>query len=96
MVLAMLAMARVSAGASWVEAVALANVAGGLEVERFGSVPIPPEEIISELLSEAHQHLGKQRHARTVAWRRFSIIAPAGKRVVFTNGCFDLIHLGHM
>ncbi len=94
MVLAMLAMAR-TAGATWEEAVALANVAGGLEVERFGSVPIKPREIIQELLTEAHQHLGKERS--------FDLLVPelqyhraAGKKIVFTNGCFDLIHLGHV
>ena len=52
MVLAMIAVAR-AGGANWEDSVALANVAGGLEVERFGSVPILPREIIDELLSEA-------------------------------------------
>src|SRR5688572_27082501 len=60
MVLAMVAAARAS-GASWAEAAALGNVAGGLEVERFGSVPVTREEIVEELLLEARQHLGKQR-----------------------------------
>jgi len=94
MVLAMLAMARV-AGASWVEAVSLANVAGGLEVERFGSVPVAPSEIIRELLSEAHQHLGKQRSMEQLL-TELQYHRASGKRVVFTNGCFDLIHLGHV
>ena len=48
-VLAMVAAARAS-GASWAEAAALGNVAGGLEVERFGSVPVTRAEIIEELL----------------------------------------------
>ncbi len=94
MVLAMLAMARVG-GASWVEAVALANVAGGLEVERFGSVPVMPREIIQELLSEAHEHLGKQRTLEQLKMELQHHRA-SGKRVVFTNGCFDLIHFGHI
>ena len=40
----------------------LGNIAGGLEVERFGSVPVTRDEIIEELLLEARQHLGKQRN----------------------------------
>ena len=60
MVLAMLTMSRCG-GASWAEAVSLANVAGGLEVERFGAVPITRQEIIQELLSEMHEHMGKER-----------------------------------
>ena len=78
MVLAMLAVAR-TAGATWEEAVALANVAGGLEVERFGSVPIKPREILDELLSEAHQHLGKERTLEQLA-SSCNIIAPPGRR----------------
>ncbi len=94
MVLAMIAMARVG-GASWSEAVALANVAGGLEVERFGSVPVLPREIIRELLSEVREHLGKQRTLEQLT-AELQHHRASGKRIVFTNGCFDLIHLGHV
>jgi D-beta-D-heptose 7-phosphate kinase / D-beta-D-heptose 1-phosphate adenosyltransferase len=94
MVLAMLAIAR-CAGADWAESVTLANVAGGLEVERFGSVPITPPEIIQELLSEAREHLGKERPLERLLPELHHHRA-SGKRIVFTNGCFDLIHLGHV
>jgi D-beta-D-heptose 7-phosphate kinase/D-beta-D-heptose 1-phosphate adenosyltransferase len=94
MMLAMITMAHV-AGATWSEAVALANVAGGLEVERLGVVPIRPDEIIQELLTEAHQHLGKQRALEQLQ-SELARHRASGKRIVFTNGCFDLIHLGHV
>ena len=94
MVLAMLAVAR-AGGASWADAVALANVAGGLEVEKFGSVPILPSEIIQELLSEAHEHLGKERTLERLL-PELAHHRASGKKIVFTNGCFDLIHLGHV
>ena len=58
MVLAMMAMARAS-GASWSEAVDVSNIAGGLEVERFGCVPIRKDEVIGELLSMAKDGQGK-------------------------------------
>jgi len=94
MVLAMLAAARASGG-DWVESATLGNIAGGLEVERFGSIPVTRQEIIAELLLEAGQHMGKQR---TVAQLLPELARhrAAGKRIVFTNGCFDLIHLGHV
>lgn len=94
MVLAMLAMAR-AAGASWEDAVALANIAGGLEVEKFGSVPITPDEIVAEILAEAGHKAGKQRplDQLLVELQRHRA---AGRRIVFTNGCFDLIHMGHV
>ena len=93
MVLAMLAMAR-AGGASWAEAVSLANVAGGLEVEKFGSVPVTREEVIQELLSEVHEHLGKERALEQLL-PELQRHRASGKRIVFTNGCFDVMHLGH-
>jgi D-beta-D-heptose 7-phosphate kinase/D-beta-D-heptose 1-phosphate adenosyltransferase len=94
MVHAMITVAR-AAGATWSEAVALANVAAGLEVERFGCVPIRPDEIIQELLVEAHEHVGKERTLEQLL-PELALHRAAGRRIVFTNGCFDLIHLGHV
>jgi D-beta-D-heptose 7-phosphate kinase/D-beta-D-heptose 1-phosphate adenosyltransferase len=94
MAFAMLAVAR-AAGANWEEATALANVAGGLEVEKFGVVPITPEEIIRELFADAHLRQGKQR-SLTNLLPELARNRANGKRIVFTNGCFDLIHLGHI
>lgn len=93
-VLAMLGMA-LPAGASPLEAVHLANAAGGLEVEKFGATPIRRDEVVCDLLAELHKRGSKlypsdrllvqlQRHRR------------AGRQVVFTNGCFDLLHMGHV
>jgi D-beta-D-heptose 7-phosphate kinase / D-beta-D-heptose 1-phosphate adenosyltransferase len=94
MVLAMLAAAR-AVGASWEEAVALGNIAGGLEVEKFGSVPITRDEIIADILAEARQQMGKQRTLEALL-PELTRHRASGKKVVFTNGCFDLIHLGHV
>lgn len=94
MLLAMLAMARLG-GASWMQATALCNVASGLEIEKYGSVPITRREIIQELLSESGQRMGKQRSLEQLL-SELARHRAAGKRIVFTNGCFDLIHLGHI
>ncbi|MCO5171537.1 MAG: D-glycero-beta-D-manno-heptose 1-phosphate adenylyltransferase [Planctomycetes bacterium] len=96
MVLATLGLS-VAAGAALPDAVHLANIAAGLEVERLGVSPIHPEELEAEL----------QTHTPPVL-RRKIVTAPAqvtarieearrkGHRVVFTNGCFDLLHAGHV
>ena len=93
-VLAALAVA-VAAGATWQEAVTLANVAGGLEVEKFGCVPITRDEVIGEILLENHRTLGKvrtlDRLLPELARRR-----TRRETVAFTNGCFDLLHAGHV
>ena len=54
MVLAMLAAARAN-DIDWPDAVRLANIAAGLEVEKFGVVPIPLSEIHLALLLEHHR-----------------------------------------
>ena len=94
MVLAMISAAR-ACGATWMESAALANIAGGLEVERFGAVPVSPGEILQELLREHHEGLGK---ARTLSQLlpELQRHRALGRRIVFTNGCFDMIHLGHV
>jgi D-beta-D-heptose 7-phosphate kinase/D-beta-D-heptose 1-phosphate adenosyltransferase len=94
MAFAMLAAAR-AAGANWEEATTLANVAGGLEVEKFGVVPITPAEIIQELMAEEQTGEGKRRTLEQLL-PELARHRASGKRVVFTNGCFDLIHLGHI
>jgi D-beta-D-heptose 7-phosphate kinase/D-beta-D-heptose 1-phosphate adenosyltransferase len=94
MAFAMLAVAR-CAGASWDEATVLANTAGGLEVERFGVVPIRPAEIAAELRSAAHVRPGKRRTLEGLL-PELARAREQGKRIVFTNGCFDLIHAGHV
>ena len=94
MAFAMLAVAR-AAGATWDEATVLANAAGGLEVERFGVVPITPAEVAAELRAAAHVRPAKQATVETLL-PQLAHARSQGKRVVFTNGCFDLIHAGHV
>jgi D-beta-D-heptose 7-phosphate kinase / D-beta-D-heptose 1-phosphate adenosyltransferase len=94
MFLATLSLAR-SAGIDWHDSVTLANVAGGLECERFGSVPITPAEMIQELLMETHSRLGKVRTVEPLLVELQHHRA-TGKKIVFTNGCFDLVHMGHV
>ena len=93
-VLAMLCMAR-SGGASWSDAVAIANIAGGLEVEKLGCVPITRQEIIADLLSDSRQRDGKLRNLQQLL-PELERHRAMGRKIVFTNGCFDLIHLGHV
>ena len=94
MVLAMLA-AAVANGADWPDAVALANVAAGLEVEKAGVVPIPLDEILLALLQQDHDQRGKVRTLEQLL-PELHAYRQSGKRVVFTNGCFDILHAGHV
>ncbi len=94
MVLAMLAMA-VANGISWQDAVDLGNVAGGLEVERFGCVPIDRDEISHELQTM----IGLDHNKAPSLEKLVALLAASrrnGKTIVFTNGVFDVLHAGHV
>jgi D-beta-D-heptose 7-phosphate kinase/D-beta-D-heptose 1-phosphate adenosyltransferase len=93
-VLAMVALAS-AAGATLEQAAVLANIAGGLEVSKFGCVPITREEVLRELHHGSQRGRGK---LRTAADLRPELDArrQRGETVVFTNGCFDILHLGHI
>jgi len=82
-------------GCSYEQAEELANVAGGLEVEKFGFVPITRQEIEDELRRMLGLRGGKVLPRASLsgdlARRR-----QQGEVIVFTNGCFDLLHTGHV
>jgi D-beta-D-heptose 7-phosphate kinase/D-beta-D-heptose 1-phosphate adenosyltransferase len=85
----------IAAGGEMLEAVALANVAGGLEVEKFGCVPISREEMIGEILREHHKSLGKVRTLKQLL-PELTRRRTCRETIAFTNGCFDIIHAGHV
>ena len=73
----------------------LANVAGGLEVEQVGVVRISRKEILTDLLHGSRRSQGKVSSIDELA-RHVSARRKAGQKVVLTNGCFDLLHIGHL
>lgn len=94
MVLSVLGLALAS-GAGYEVAIRLGNIAGGLEVEKVGVATVTRDEILRDLvergaggaaklvdLPELLSDLDRRRRA--------------GQRVAFTNGCFDVLHAGHV
>jgi len=93
-VLAMVALAA-AAGATFAHGAMLANIAGGLEVSKFGCVPITHDEVLHELRHGPQCGRGKLRS--TVELRaELDAHRQRGETVVFTNGCFDILHPGHV
>jgi D-beta-D-heptose 7-phosphate kinase/D-beta-D-heptose 1-phosphate adenosyltransferase len=94
MVLSMLGMA-LAAGADYDLAIRLANVAGGLEVEKIGVATVTRDEILRDLLRSglagSRKVLSREMLRHEIDSRR-----RLGQRVAFTNGCFDLLHPGHV
>ena len=71
-----------SSSMSVMEAIPLANMAAGIVVSYAGTHPIDMNLMLAE--SRKHSSLSPE-HARR-----------SGKTIVFTNGCFDILHPGHI
>lgn len=85
----------VGAGIPWPVAANLANIAAGVVVGKPGTATCSIDELeleITDMTLGLHRKLVSAPHAVRLAtqWRR------AGLEVGFTNGCFDLLHPGHV
>ena len=77
-------------------AVQLANVAAGVVVSKVGTVPIQREELLGALSEEISLHMDEKVLQLDRLLSRITTWKSAGQRVVFTNGCFDILHIGHI
>lgn len=78
------------------EALALANAAAGVVVGKVGTVPINRDELLNELASkEANEQADKITDLATLS-SKVAAWKAAKQKIVFTNGCFDLLHAGHV
>jgi D-beta-D-heptose 7-phosphate kinase/D-beta-D-heptose 1-phosphate adenosyltransferase len=95
MVLAVLGMA-LAAGADYEPAIRLANVAGGLEVEKIGVATVTRDEILHDLAQTSARAGAGKVLARPELLRQLERHRSLGQRIAFTNGCFDVLHAGHV
>ena len=77
-------------------AVELANVAAGIVVGKVGTVPVEKYELLAALAPEIALHAEDKVVTRQELVSRVALWKANGERVVFTNGCFDLLHVGHI
>jgi D-beta-D-heptose 7-phosphate kinase/D-beta-D-heptose 1-phosphate adenosyltransferase len=84
--------AAIAVGEPLTDAVRLANVAAGIAVTKPGTATVLPGELRQALgaLHSASLVDAGEAARRVAAWRA------QGLRVGFTNGCFDLLHQGHL
>ena len=86
--------AALAAGSPLADAVQLANHAAGIAVGKLGTATVTPAELAAALTPERPPAAGvvsRERLLEEVAAAR-----ARGERVVMTNGCFDLLHAGHV
>jgi D-beta-D-heptose 7-phosphate kinase/D-beta-D-heptose 1-phosphate adenosyltransferase len=77
-------------------AVELANVAAGIVVGKVGTVPVEKHELLAALSPEISLHAEDKVVSREDLVTRIALWRANGERVVLTNGCFDLLHVGHI
>jgi len=85
-----------ASGASFSTAMNLANIAAGLVVAKVGTAIVHPDELLGAL----HNQEAKTPEGKIFSWQKaqekIHKWKRRGQRVVFTNGCFDLLHPGHI
>ena len=86
--------ASLAAGDDLADATALANLAAGLVVGKLGTAAISGPELRRAILAEQNSGRG----VMTAEQLKIAVqdAKDHGEKIVFTNGCFDIIHAGHV
>ncbi len=83
-------------GLSAQEALSLANTAAGIVVGKVGTVPIQLDELLHELTSKNASKQADKICDLPSLKNKVNTWRASHKKIVFTNGCFDLLHAGHV
>lgn len=85
--------AGIASGLSWAESAEIANQAAGLAVTKVGTAPVSLAELNQALKQDQENpklYTWPEIQEKITEWRRL------GQKIIFTNGCFDILHPGHI
>ena len=89
-----------AAGGSLEEAAKLANLAGSIVVTKVGTAPIRAEELTAAIHNEEEHFAYADKKAPLASWHeaaeQIKRWRARGLKTGFTNGCFDILHVGHV
>jgi D-beta-D-heptose 7-phosphate kinase/D-beta-D-heptose 1-phosphate adenosyltransferase len=85
-----------AAGVPLEHAVKLSNLAAGLVVAKVGTATVKPSELMHEIQQRTVMENDRKVMDLADAIERVALWRRKGLRVGFTNGCFDLLHPGHI
>lgn len=92
--------AALAAGQSLQQAVTLANVAASIVVSKLGTSTVSEPELFAEYQRHQGKHQSDHSFAGAVTVEQLKIAVDQakkrGEKIVFTNGCFDILHAGHV
>jgi D-beta-D-heptose 7-phosphate kinase/D-beta-D-heptose 1-phosphate adenosyltransferase len=83
-----------AAGKDLLEACQWSNLAAGIVVGKFGTATVSPAELAHAV--NAPRGLEASILAESMLLVRLEEARRQGKRIVLTNGCFDILHVGHI
>lgn len=86
--------AAIGAGMRYADATALANLAAGIVVAKVGTATASVSELQASIIrahATNHQIVSREQLIKLIRQAQ-----QAGESVVFTNGCFDILHAGHV
>ncbi len=83
-------------GADLAAAAELANIAAGIAVGKIGTAAVRHEELVQAIQAERTHSTDRKIATAEQALEAVSRWRAKGERIGFTNGCFDLIHPGHV
>lgn len=86
--------ASLAAGMSLPEATALSNIAAGIVVGKLGTAAINAPELRHAIVADQRVHRGVVSEDQLMNALEDAHVR--GERIVFTNGCFDILHAGHV
>ncbi len=84
-----------AAGLDSAEAVELSNIAAGISVSHSGTYCVTFDELES-FFEELNDVTDSKRMNMDELYNKLSVWKKDGKKIVFTNGCFDILHAGHV
>ena len=84
------------AGLPILDALRLANLAAGVVIGKVGTTPIVANELALAISREHEYAQSEKIYSLPALVTQIAQWRARGERIVFTNGCFDLLHLGHV
>lgn len=85
-----------SAGFDLAEAAWTANLAAGIVVGKVGAATVSPEELAARVSRRWSMKTGGYHPSVAQSLQHIEYARNKGERIVFTNGCFDILHAGHV
>jgi len=86
--------AALASGESFAVAATLANIAAGVAVRKIGVATVSPSEI--QIASQRRDPGSRGLLSESELLTQLVDARQRGERIVFTNGCFDVLHAGHV